>query len=173
MKRAIFTGVKIGAITGFVLAVLYAIVVLLVTEASLPLPNPHMIVIFTPDFFSVEFPFLVGTSPIWLMSPILIGGITTGSFGFIIAKSHPSRTYLLYVSAILCIIVASPLLLLFGVMTLGVLSGGAYHSILDPFLEIRLMLFFPSMIYVLTGIVTGQYLHMKLNNSQDANASPS
>lgn len=162
MKKAIFKGAKIGAIIGFVLALLYAIIVLMVAESHLPIPNPSTNVFFTPDFFDVEFPFLLTASPIWLLIPVLIGSITAGCFAFIISKFQPSRKRTIFICLLSSTIVALPLLILYTFMSIAIATGGIYHSMLEPILEIKLLLLFPSIIYIFAAIFTGQYLYNRL-----------
>ena len=162
MKKAIFKGVKIGAITGFVLAFLYAIIVLIVAESHLPISNPSTNVFFTSDFFDVEFPFLLTASPIWLLIPVLIGSVTAGGFAFIISKFQPNWKRIFLISLLLSTIIALPLLILYRYVVINITAGKVYHSMLEPILEVRLLLLFPSIIYILAAVFTGQYLHTRL-----------
>ena len=91
MKRAILKGAKVGAIAGFSLAILNAVLVLISVELSWPIPDPKVIVIFTSDFLASDFlPFLV-TSLLWAIPSALIGGATAGFFVFILLKYQFSR----------------------------------------------------------------------------------
>ena len=91
IKKAIFYGARVGAVTGAASATTYMLIVLIIAELVLPLSNPSTVIIFDQDFFRFIFPLLVITSPFWLFSSVLIGLITASIFGLLFVKIYPKR----------------------------------------------------------------------------------
>jgi len=83
MKKEILKSARLGAIIGFLIAFLYAIVFLIRLESAIPLDAPSVYVIFTNDFFDFEFPFLLQASPFWLFFPTLLGGLVSVLFTYL------------------------------------------------------------------------------------------
>jgi hypothetical protein len=168
-KKAIFQGLKIGAIVGFVFSFLYAAFVLIYLESILPSKSPQTVVIFTKDFFYFVLPPLLFISPVWLILPTFLGSITSGILSFVIVKFQPSEVGIAFICILLCMLEVFPFLLLYkeivDQMEIGVylpLVEVALRLDIDPFLALNLILLIPSMIFVFTGCVTGQYLNQRI-----------
>ncbi len=173
MKRAIFKGAKVGAIAGFSLAILNAILVLISIELSWPTPTPQKVVVFTSDFLSDVIPSLLFASPYWLILPTLIGGGTAIVFGFIFVKFNLHKKKFVRICTILCVLIAG----IYFVTAISLIGIGGYGA--NRFLQIIFdspaigvtSLIFPGIIYILAGFFVSRYLFDRLSNSSNAISS--
>ncbi len=174
MKRAIIKSAKVGALVGFSLAILNAILVLLSIELSWPIPDPQKVVVFTSEFISTAIPSLLIASPFWLFLPTLIGSATASIFGFILIKFNPHKQRFIFTCTILCALIA-------GVYFTAVLSftgirGYATNHFLvviseSPMIGVTLLIF-PGIFYILAGFFVSRYLFHRLPNLSNV-TSPS
>ena len=160
MRNAIIKGAKVGAITGFVSALGYAVIALILVELFLPIPDPAIIVIFGDKFFDLLSTMIIPSSPFWLFGSTVIGGITAIGFTSYLEKSHPPKQKYIYVCTLACTIIASPLLLLTAFsIVIVIFFNGLYHPFINPILDPLLETGFPAVVFILAGFLASNYLY--------------
>ena len=160
MKAAILKGAKTGAIIGFLSALGYAVLALIIVELFLPFPNPAAIAIFGKDFSFLLSEFIIPTSPVWLFGSTIIGAITTISFSVYLVKAHPSKQRFVHFCTLACTILVSPLLLItIARPTFFYFFNGVYHPFINPIIDTLLETGFPSLIFILAGFLASNYLY--------------
>jgi len=158
MKVAIFKGAKVGATTGFISALGYAVMALIIAELFLPIPNPTAIVIIDDVFLLSEI--VIPTSPFWLFGSTVIGGITAVGFVVYLHKVNPSKKRFVTVCTFACTVITAPLLLLSSTSVIyATYFNGVYHPFINPLVDNLLEVGFPCMVYILAGLFTSNYLY--------------
>ncbi len=165
----IFRGksLQLGAITGFALAVLYAIFFLIVVETYLPVYGPSKKFFFEVESFESIAKTLILFSPIWLFVPALIGALASSLFAFFLKKFRPIRINFLFICELICTFFISPLLFYYVATLVGIHMHWGYpdflslglHLGLNLFVQIDLLLLYPSIICLIAGIFVGNSLY--------------
>jgi len=168
MKKAILKGAKTGTIAGFISATIYAICFLVAAELFLPIPEPSEILLFDLENMKMIAPIIIGLSPIWLITPTLIGTLTGLGFGFILIKFNLSHKIYLVVCTLISAIIASVVSLLafsyaiatsYGNFSTDIFWNGHIQSV---FLLITGLIFIPSTLYILVSFIVSRHLHKTL-----------
>ena len=160
MKKTIINATKVGIITGFVSALGYAVIALIIVELFLPLPNPSAIAIFDNDFSFLLSEFIIPTSPFWLFGSTIIGVITAIGFSVYLVKAHPSKQRFVHFCTLACTIIVSPLLLITIVRpTFFYFFNGVYHPFINPIVDTLLETGFPALIFILAGFSASNYMY--------------
>jgi hypothetical protein len=160
MKNAILKSVQLGALASLLSASAYAVFTLIVAQAS-------GMIIFGVNFFDYVFPFLLTSSPIWLLFPIVVGSVTAGIFGYIFTKYKPTKTKYILICTIFSTVETSPLIALFFILLADLQSGiywfGVSHLPINPYLYYEMLSVFPSIIYIVASIFVSQQLYKSLS----------
>lgn len=161
MQNALIKGAKIGALTGFISALAYVLMALIIVELYLPLPDPSIVVIFKRDFFhDLVFEIIAQTSIVWLPTSTLIGALTATGFAFYLVKAHPQKRKFIFRCTLACILVISPLLFLTASELIFVIFfNGVFHPLINPVVDTLLEVGFPSFVYIVAGYITSNYLY--------------
>jgi hypothetical protein len=160
MKVVIFKSAQIGAIIGFLSALGYAVLALIIVELFLPFPNPAAIAIFGKDFSFLLSEFIIPTSPFWLFGSTIIGVIATIGFSIYLVKVHPSEQRFVHFCTLASTIIVSPLLLItIARPTFFYFFNGVYHPFINPIVDTLLETGFPSLIFILAGFLASHYLY--------------
>ncbi|GEM_PF-2978956 len=165
MKNAIITSLKIGAVAGFLSAVIYALFVLVMAEILLPLPAPSEFVIFSIESSGSLMQMLLSTSPIWLILPVFLGAMTSAIFSFVLMKYIPTRKVFNFTSILVSIFLSSPALLygFIGLISLLLcLFSRCDLHIVFYHTSVVALFFAPSTIYILVSFFTSRYLYNHL-----------
>lgn len=167
MKTSPGKSFQLGAITGFTLAVLYAIFFLIVVETYAPVYDPSKKFFFEPESFESVAKTLILFSPIWLFVPTLIGALASSLFAFFLKQFKPVRISFLFICELICTFFISPLLLYYFASLVGIHMHWGYpgflhlglHLGLNLFVQIDLLLLYPSIICLMAGIFVGNSLY--------------
>ena len=164
MKTAIIKGAKIGARTGFLSALGYAVIALIIIEMFLPIPDPSAIVIFDDGLGYILSSLIIPTSPFWLLGSIAIGVITAICFVIYLTKANPNRKKFVTVCTFACLLITSPLLILSTARAIyAFYFNGVFHPFINPFIDNLLEVIFPCMIYILAGLYSSNYLYKNVS----------
>ena len=158
---------QLGAITGFTLAVFYAIIFLIVVETYLPVYDPSRKFFFEAESFESVARTLILFSPIWLFVPALIGALASSLFAFFLKKFKPVRISFLFICELICTFFISPLLFYYFATLIGIHMHWGYpgflnlglHLGLNLLVQINLLLLYPSIICLVAGISVGNSLY--------------
>lgn len=158
---------QLGAITGFTIAVLYAIFFLIAVERYLPVYAPSRKFFFETESFESVAKTLILFSSIWLFIPTLIGALASSLFAFFLKKFKPVRISFLFICEMICTIFISPLLFYYFATLVGIYMHWGYpgflnlglHLGLNLFVQIDLLLLYPSIICLMAGIFVGNSLY--------------
>ncbi len=164
MKKTIVESAKVGAMVGFSLAIVNAILVLIAFELSWPIPDPQKIVIFDSDLFNFALRPILLASPFWLIPSILIGGTTAVIFGYVLVKFHPRRNNFILICTLFCTLISGIYILIIAIIILsGAYTTNHLFSILleSPMIGIALLLF-PSIFYPIAALYVSWHLYNKL-----------
>lgn len=168
MKKAILKGVKIGTIAGFISATIYTICFFVVAELVLPIPEPSAIMLFDVENMKMIVPILIGLSPIWLITPTLVGTLTGLGFGFILIKFKLSYKIYLVVCTLISAMIASVASILALIYVITTSYGNFFTDIFwnghiqSVFLLITGLVFIPSILYVIVSYIVSRHLHKTL-----------
>jgi hypothetical protein len=169
MQKALIKGAKIGALTGFISTLAYAVMALIIVELYLPLPDPSIVVIFNKDFFhDLVFEIMFQTSIIWLPIPTLIGALTATGFALYMVKARPRKRKFIFRCTLACILVVSPFLFLTASRIIFVIFfNGVFHPLINPVIDTLLEVGFPSFVYIVAGYITSNYLYKNDTKEDD------
>jgi hypothetical protein len=160
MKKVIINAIKVGMTTGFVSALGYSVIALVIIELFLPFPNPRQVSIFGKDFFYLLSTYIIPTSPFWLFGSTIIGALTTIGFSVYLVKAHPSKQRFVNFCTLACTILVSPLLFItIARPAFFYFFNGVFHPFVNPIVDTLLETGFPSLIFIFAGFLASNYLY--------------
>jgi hypothetical protein len=178
MKIAVIKGAQIGAIAGFLSAIIYAVFFLIMAELLLPIPDPSAITIFTYKELQFIVPILLSSSIFWLFLPTLIGVVTGSCFGFVNKKFNQSFKVYVFTCTMICAVsslVVSTLALI-SLLTSSYTNNFFLDVLWNEHLQMGFLFtaglfFIPSMIYVFIGFIVSRSLHQTLTKLANVQTS--
>jgi hypothetical protein len=170
MKASILKDSKVGATIGFILAIIYMTIILIIAELSLPISDSSEIMIFTNESLSLYIEAILIASPIWLLTPVLIGCITTIFMSFVLASFHFSKSTFLFVCFAFCLAVTLLIYLPFqdlilfqiGLSDIG-FGANKYFMLFGPSVGL-ITIITPGLIYLIAGLIVGDVRYNQINS---------